>query len=86
VTFKVANVIPVWIFAIVGSVLVGVLSPDDEYFTWLQIVLAGATLATFCIHVFASSKAGLVNSMMASVGGAAVILAIATGVLALLSA
>ena len=85
-TFKVANVIPVWIFAIIGSVLVGILSSEDEYFTWLQIVLAVATLATFCIQVFARSKEGLVLSMMAGVGGSVLITAAATGVLALISA
>lgn len=85
-TFKVASIVPVWLLAIIGSILVGILSPSDEYYTWLAIVFAVATISTFCIQLFVRSKDGLVSRMMASIGGSLIILAIATGVLALISA
>jgi len=86
VTFKLASIVPVWLLALVGSVLVALLSPGDDYLTWLPIVMAGTTLATFCIQLFVFTKHGLVTRMMASLGGSFIIVAVATGVLALLSA
>jgi len=85
VTIKLASVVPVWVLAVIGSILVALFSPQDEYFTWLQIVFAFATIATFCIQVFAPSKEGLVLRMFASLGGAVLILALATGILGLIS-
>jgi hypothetical protein len=77
---------PVWLLALVGSVLVGLLSPHDQYFTWLPIVFAAVTIITFCIQLFVRTKTGLVTRMMASLGGAVIILGIATAVLAAVSA
>lgn len=64
----------------------GLFSPEDEYFTWLPIVFATATLLTFCIQVFVRSKEDLVLKMMASLGGSVLILGVATGILGLTSA
>jgi hypothetical protein len=83
VTFKVASAVPVWLIAIIGSVLVGLLSDQDGYFTWLPIVFAFSTLTTFCIQLFVARKEGLVLRMMASIGGALLIMALATGILGL---
>ncbi|PRY64075.1 hypothetical protein B0I08_1147 [Glaciihabitans tibetensis] len=85
-TYKVASIAPVWIFAIAGSILVGILSPADEYFTWVSMVFAVATIAAFGIQLFVPVQEGLVMRLMASVGGTVIILALATAVLALLPA
>jgi uncharacterized membrane protein len=86
VTYNVASIVPVWLFAIVGSILVGILSPAGDYFTWVSVVFAVATIAAFGIQLFVPVQEGLVTRLMASIGGAVIILALATAVLALLAA
>jgi hypothetical protein len=70
--------IAVWVLVIIGVVLVVSIAAPSAYFPWLAIVLAGAILATFVIQLALPSKEGLVLRMMASIGGAVVLLAIAT--------
>lgn len=85
-TYKQASVVPVWLLAVVGSVLIGLFSPESDYFTWLSMVFAVVTISAFCIQLFVRSKEGLVTRLMLSIGGAVIILALATGILALVSA
>ncbi len=66
------SVVPVWSVAVVGSVLIGLL------------VLAADVLLTFCIQLAIVQKEGLVDRMMACLGGSVVILGIATLVLGIL--
>jgi hypothetical protein len=75
------SVIPVWVLVACGALLTGLLSQPDYYFTWLPIVLAAATLLSFCIQLALVQKEGLVNRMMASLGGSLVILAAASAIL-----
>jgi len=79
------TVIPVWLCAGVGALLVGLFSPASQYLTWLPIVLAVAIFLTFCIQLALVQKEGLVNRMTASLVGSAIILAAATAILAPLS-
>lgn len=74
------TVIPVWLGAAVGALLIGLLSSPGYYLTWLPIVLAGAIFLTFCIQLAVVQKEGLVNRMTASLVGAVVILAAATAI------
>ncbi len=76
------SALPVWVLAVVGAVLIGVFSPSTRYLTWLPVVFALCVLATFVIQLSLPVKKGLVTRMFASIGGAAVLLAIATGGLA----
>ena len=81
------SVIPVWVIALVGAVVVGVLSPRGSGMggplTWLPIVLAASVLVTMAIQLALQRKEGLVVRMMASLGGALVICAVASGILLL---
>jgi hypothetical protein len=85
--WQLRSVIPVWVIALAGAVVVGVLAPKTSspgaYLTWLPIVLAGSVLITFAIQLALQRKEGLVTRLMASLGGALIILAVATAVLAL---
>ena len=83
-TLALKSVLPVWSLAIVGAVLVSVFSPVDHYLTWLPIVLAADILLTFCIQLALVQKDGLVNRMMACLGGSVLILGLATVVLGIL--
>jgi hypothetical protein len=74
---------PVWLVALAGGVAVGVLA-GDHFLTWIPVVAAGAVLLTFVIQLSLQRKEGLVNRIIASVGGVLVILAVTTVVLILL--
>ena len=76
------SVIPVWVVALLGAVVVGVFAASSSL-TWLPIVLAGSVLVTMAIQLALQRKEGLVIRMMASLGGALVICAVASGILAL---
>jgi hypothetical protein len=78
------TVVPVWLVAIAGAVLVGVLLPREQYFTWLSIVLAAVTILTFGIQLAFGRTEGFVVRAMASIGVAVVILAAASGIITLL--
>jgi hypothetical protein len=86
VTTKLPSILAVWVVALVSVVLVGLLAPADEYFSWLTIALAGTTLLTFVIQLAVSEKDGLVLRVMSSLGGSVLILGVATGILALVHA
>lgn len=79
------SVIPVWVLVAIGAVLVGFLTPPAEYGTWIPIVLAGGTLATFCAQLATEEKVGFVNRVMASLGGSVVILGLASAILGLIA-
>jgi hypothetical protein len=75
------SVVPVWLVAIVGSVLIGLAVPPAHYLDWLPFVLAADVILTFCIQLAIVQKEGLVERMMACLGGSIVILGISTVVL-----
>ena len=79
---KLHSILPMWLLVVIGAILVGVLAPRDEYFTWLSIVLAVATILTFVVQLSLPLKHGLVLRTMVTTGGSVLILAIATAILA----
>lgn len=83
---QVGTVVPVWALCLVASVAIGVASPPDQYLTWLPIALAAAVLVTFCIQLSTLTKEGFVNRVMASLGGAVLVLGLATAVLGAVAA
>lgn len=83
---QVGTVVPVWVLCLVASVAIGIASPADQYLTWLPIALAAAVLVTFCIQLSTLTKEGFVNRVMASLGGAVLVLGLATGVLGAIAA
>ena len=82
-TWRSRSVPPVWLAALVGAVLVGVFA-GDAFLTWIPVVAAGTVLLTFVIQLSLQRKEGLVNRMIASIGGSVAIVAAATVVLILL--
>ncbi len=82
---KVGTVAPVWILTALAAVAIGVLSPREQFFTWISICLAAAVLLTFAVQLGTRTKQGFVDRVMASLGGAVLILAVASGALAVLT-
>ena len=81
-TSRLSSIVPVWVVAIVGAVLVGVIATPSGGYRWLAIVLVVVVLLTFIIQLALPSKQGLVMRMAASIGGGVILLALATAVLA----
>jgi MFS-type transporter involved in bile tolerance (Atg22 family) len=81
VTWQLASILPVWILALIGAVIIGVVTPQDEYLTWLPTVLAGLVILTFFIQLGIQRKEGFVFRAMTSITGATIVLGAATAVL-----
>lgn len=85
-TSRLGSIVPVWVVAIAGAVIVGVVAPPTGVYRWLAIVLAVVVLLTFIIQLALPTKEGLVLRMAASIGGSVVLLAVATAILAVTGA
>ena len=72
-----------WLAALAGAVLVAVFA-GEHFLTWIPVVAAAVLLLTFVIQLSLQRKEGLVNRIIASVGGTLVILGATTVVLSLL--
>ena len=75
----------VWLLAVLGAVLTGVLSPADDRFTWLGLTLAACTLVTLSLQIALGEKVGYVRRTTASITGSVLVLMAATGIFALLT-
>lgn len=75
------SVVPVWILTIIGVVVVGVFVSAPSYLVFLPVVLGAALVVTFGIQLIVPVRKGFVDRVSASLGGAVLILAVATVVL-----
>jgi hypothetical protein len=82
-TWQFFSVLPVWLLSVAGAIVIAVIVPRDLQLTWLAIALAAAVIATFAIQLAIQRTDGFVVRAMASIGASVAILAVATGVLAL---
>jgi hypothetical protein len=82
-TWQFFSVLPVWLLSVAGAIVIAIIVPRDLQLTWLAIALAAAVIATFAIQLVIQRTDGFVVRAMASIGVSVVILAVATGVLAL---
>jgi hypothetical protein len=83
VSWQWKSIVVVWLLALVCAVLVGLLA-GQEWLTWIGLSLAGCTIVTMCVQIGTRRKEGYVSRMTASIVGSTVILAAATGILALI--
>ena len=82
-TWQFFSVLPVWLLSVAGAIVIALVVPPDLQLTWLAIALAAAVIATFAIQLGIQRTEGFVVRAMASIGVSVVILAVATGVLAI---
>jgi len=73
----------VWLLAVVGATLTGLLSAPGESFAWIGLTLGGCTLMTLSLQLATGRKEGYVSRVTTSIVGAVIVLAIATGFFAL---
>lgn len=83
-TSPLRSLVPVWLAAAVGAVVVAVVVGPDETPRWLPLVLAACVVATFVIQLALPRKTGFVDRAVGSVVGAVLVLAAATGIVLLL--
>ncbi|MCU1479827.1 MAG: hypothetical protein JWQ19_613 [Subtercola sp.] len=81
VNLLVKSVTPVWLLALIGAVLVGVLSHPGQYFVMLPVVLGVIVILTFVVQLLVVQPSGFVDRVAASIAGSMVILAVASLVL-----
>jgi len=95
VTLKLASVIPVWILAVIGAVLVGTLADRTShangffagaggYLDWLGITFAILVILTFVVQLLIQRSEGFVSRVVASIVGSLAVLTVATVILAFL--
>jgi drug/metabolite transporter superfamily protein YnfA len=74
----------VWVLVAVLAVVGGLFLPPEQRLTAIPLLFAGAILTTFVIQLAIQRKEGFVTRVMASIGGAVIILAVATVVVLVL--
>ena len=82
VTWQLASILPVWVLALGGAIVVGVATSDDGYLVWLPILLAALVILTFFIQLGIQRKDGFVIRAMTSITGATLIVGVATAIIA----
>jgi len=75
------SVVPVWIVSILAVVAVAVFVTPEWYLVFLPVILGLVLLITFGIQIVVPVRKGFVDRVSASVGGAVLILLVATAVL-----
>jgi hypothetical protein len=79
---RLTSVVPVWLLAVVGSVLVLTLTQKDS-FAWLLLVFVAAVFVSFVLQLATQTKDGLVERIsIASSGSFVVVLVTALILLA----
>lgn len=75
----------VWLLALASVAAIAVITPAEDRLAWMGLTAAGCTVVTLCIQIATRRKEGYVNRVTASLVGAVVVLAAATGIFALAS-
>lgn len=77
---KLTSVLPVWVLAVVGAVLVLVLA-DQDAFAWLLLVFVGTVLVSFVLQLITAEKDGLVERISIASSGSFVVVLVTALVL-----
>ncbi|MFZ7087511.1 hypothetical protein [Curtobacterium sp. RRHDQ10] len=79
-SLRLSSVLPVWLLAVVGAVLVTVLA-DQSPFAWLLLVFVACVLVSFALQLATQTKDGLVERISVASSGAFVVVLVTTVVL-----
>jgi len=77
-TWQRASILPVWIVALAGAILIGVVVPPESRLLWVALLFAVIVLGSFAVQLAIRRKEGFVSRVMSSTGGSLLILAAAT--------
>ncbi|WP_083230295.1 hypothetical protein [Curtobacterium sp. UCD-KPL2560] len=79
---RLTSVLPVWVLAVVGAVLVLALTQKDS-FAWLLLVFLLCVLVSFVLQLITATKDGLVERISIASSGAFVVVLVTAVVLLL---
>lgn len=74
--WHIPRLIVAWVSALVMGVLVTVLAPQADRFSWLVLAVGVATLITFALQLGTAERVGFITRVAFSVAGAVVIIAV----------
>lgn len=77
------SIIPVWVLALAGAVLIGVTPAHERFWTWIPLAFGLSILATFAIQLATRTPEGFVHRAVVSILGSLAVFAAATLVLVL---
>lgn len=77
---RLTSVLPVWLLAVVGAVLVLTLAQKDS-FAWLLLVFVLCVLVSFVLQLITATKDGLVERISIASSGAFVVVLVTAVVL-----
>ncbi|PZF55390.1 hypothetical protein DEJ23_11955 [Curtobacterium sp. MCSS17_008] len=77
---RLTSVLPVWVLAVVGAVLVLTL-PEKDDFAWLLLVFVLCVLVSFVLQLITATKDGLVERISIASSGAFVVVLVTAVVL-----
>jgi hypothetical protein len=83
VSWQWRSIVVVWVLALAGVIVIAVTVPSGQVIAWIGLTAAVCTIATLAIQIGTGRKEGYVNRVTASIVGTVAVLAIATGVFAL---
>jgi hypothetical protein len=80
------SAVPVWAVTLVGAAVVLAVVPRADHLVFMPIVLGAVLVVTFAVQLMIPVRKGFVDRVSASLGGAVVVLLVATVVALLLPA
>ncbi|WP_140400739.1 hypothetical protein [Gulosibacter sp. 10] len=81
-----AGIVSVWLAALVAAVAIGLLASPERQLTWVPIAMVMLVFVTALVQLAGAEPEGYIRRMALSLSGAAIVLAIASGVFLLLGA
>ena len=79
-----ASIIPVWVLVLAAAVVIAVITPSFEYYTWLPVTLGASIIVTFVVQLSLQRKEGFVGRLTLTSVGSLIILSVATLLLTIL--
>jgi len=74
--WHIPRLIAAWVFAAVVGVLVILLVPGEERFSWLALAVGASTLITFALQLGTAQRVGFISRTAFSIAGAVLIIAV----------
>lgn len=74
--WHIPRLVTAWAAALVMGVLVTVLVPDEERFSWLVLAVGVSTLVSFALQLGTAERVGFITRLAFSVAGSVVIIAL----------
>lgn len=75
------SIIPVWVLAVIGAVLIAVTPAHESFWTWIPAAFGISILLTFAIQLATRTPEGFVHRAVMSIIGSLAVFAVATVVL-----